>query len=127
MPHAMPIIGRRFLWLTAIVAQAIAPHAIAVRAAGTAAQPAEAASRTSVQWKPEEIRLTAQDEHAWWTFPAKAVFTHRDTKSRLDLEAWWDGGTRWVVRFAAPLAGATTYSLTGGTLLTVEAETGYVH
>ena len=65
----------------------------------------DAAVRATVEWKPEQIRLNAHDEHPWWTFPVTARFTHQATGRGLVLEGYWDGDKEWVVRFAAPLPG----------------------
>ncbi len=65
----------------------------------------ESPAQTVVQWEPQEIRLTADADHPWWTFPATIAFTHQATGERFVLEAYFDGGRDWVVRFAAPHPG----------------------
>lgn len=62
-------------------------------------------AREVVQWEPHEIRLTANQDHPWWNFPATVAFTHPSSSVRLELEAYWDGDREWVVRFAPPLPG----------------------
>lgn len=77
----------------------------------------DAAVRTTVQWKPEQICLSAHDEHPWWIFPVTARFTHQATGRGLVLEGYWAGDREWVVRFAAPLPGTWTWetsSIDGG-------------
>ena len=61
-----------------------------------------------VQWQPYDISLNADREHAWWTFPASADFVHEASESAIRIEAFWDGGRTWVVRFAPPLPGRWT-------------------
>jgi hypothetical protein len=58
-----------------------------------------------VRWGPQEIRLEAKGEHAWWAFPASVQLVHETSGQRLELKAFWNGGSDWVVRFAPPLAG----------------------
>jgi len=70
---------------------------------------ADPLAQPAVQWKPQELRLAASDEHPWWSFPATAGFTHEATGKRLVVEAFWDGGRDWVVRFAAPQPGVWTW------------------
>lgn len=73
---------------------------------------AEAQKGRAVQWEPQMVRLTADREHPWWEFPAEIAFTHPATGKRLALEACWDGGLEWVVRFAAPRPGVWTWEST---------------
>lgn len=68
-----------------------------------------AAAPSRLQWHPYEVRLTAQQDHAWWTFPVTATFVHEATGTRLALEGYWDGGREWFVRFAPPLSGVWTW------------------
>lgn len=70
---------------------------------------AELPPQTPVQWKPQEICLTAASEHPWWSFPVTIDFTHQSTGGRLVAEAYWNGGRQWVVRFAAPQPGVWTW------------------
>jgi hypothetical protein len=76
-----------------------------------AAEPQETAA---VQWEPQMVRLTADREHPWWEFPATIAFTHQATGQRLVLEACWDGGREWVVRFTAPQPGVWTWETVSG-------------
>ena len=70
---------------------------------------ADPPAQTAVQWEPQKIRLAADDEHLWWTFPVTIALTHQATGERLVLEPCWDGGRDWVVRFAAPQPGVWTW------------------
>ncbi len=67
-----------------------------------------------VQWQPHDISLIADRDHAWWTFPASAHFIHEQSDSRIRIEAFWDGGRNWVVRFAPTLPGLWRYTTKSG-------------
>ena len=58
-------------------------------------------SATVTQWEIYDIELNAQEDHGWWEFPAKAVFSHPDG-TRITLDAFYDGERKWIVRFAPP-------------------------
>jgi hypothetical protein len=70
---------------------------------------AEFPPQTAVQWEPQEMRLTANDEHPWWSFPVTIDFAHQATGERLVVEAYWDGGRQWVIGFAASQPGVWTW------------------
>jgi hypothetical protein len=62
------------------------------------------------QHEPVALTFTASREHPWRTFPVQAIFTQG--ARRLELDAFWDGGRTWRVRFAAPTPGEWNYTLT---------------
>jgi hypothetical protein len=65
-----------------------------------------------VQWQPCQFSLTAAQKHPWWTFPLQAHFVHEESQTQQSIEAYWDGGQTWVVRFAPSLsAGENRVSL----------------
>jgi hypothetical protein len=70
---------------------------------------AQGVSQPPATWQPQEIRLAADGDHPWWTFPVTATFTHPSGGERLVLEGYWDGGRRWTIRFAPPSPGRWTY------------------
>ena len=72
--------------------------AACVASTATAAEPL-------LPWQPHEIALTAAREHPWWTFPGQAVLRRQGGTESLTVEAYWDGGRRWVVRVALPQPG----------------------
>ncbi len=63
----------------------------------------------TLQWTPLDIELEASSSHAWWEFPVTATFHHAASDLRLTLEGFFNGEKRYVVRFAAPLAGTWKY------------------
>lgn len=65
---------------------------------------------TPLVWEPQDITLTAEKDHAWWSFPIKATFVHQDTGAEMELEGFWNGQRNWVLRFAPPHSGTWTYS-----------------
>ena len=67
------------------------------------------AQSRALQWEPLDIQLTATGDHAWWEFPVTATFKHPESGRELELEGFYDGLGRYVVRFAAPLSGSWTY------------------
>ncbi len=62
------------------------------------------ASAQSIQWDPVDITLTASGSHSWYSFPVQVTFTHT-SGTQLSLDAYWDGGRNWKVRFAPTIAG----------------------
>jgi hypothetical protein len=61
--------------------------------------------------------LTAEREHPWWEFPVRARFQRDGGGETLTVEAYWDGGRRWVLRTALPKPGVwlwRTESADGG-------------
>ena len=56
-------------------------------------------------WQPHEIELTAEREYRWWEFPVQVTFQRQGAAESLSVEAYWDGGRRWVVRVALPQPG----------------------
>ena len=66
-------------------------------------------ARESVRWQPIELRLTAADNHPWWSFPVRSTWTHEQSGRTLEIDAVWDGGRAWLIRFAAPEAGTWRY------------------
>ena len=94
LPSRSCLVGGMFMLLCCIVAVPIGT----VSAADPVAQP-------TIQWQTQEIRLTAEGEHPWWSFPVTARFTHPATGTSMLLEGHWDGGREWMIRFAAPQPG----------------------
>lgn len=66
--------------------------------------------QTLVTWQPQDIRMKAEKDHPWWSFPMRAYFVHQDTGAKIELEGFWDGHRDWMVRFAAPCSGVWTYT-----------------
>jgi hypothetical protein len=65
-----------------------------------------------VQWQPCSFSFTAVENHPGWTFLAQAYFVHEESQTQQSIEAYWDGGQTWVVRFAPSLsAGENRVSL----------------
>lgn len=60
-------------------------------------------------WLPKKIRLVAEEEHSWWSFPVRACFTHRETGDEITLSGFWDGNRDWMVRFAPTEVGMWSY------------------
>ena len=94
LPSRSCLVGGMFMLLCCILAVPIGT----VSAADPVAQP-------MIQWQTQEIRLTAEGEHPWWSFPVTARFTHPATGTSMLLEGHWDGGREWMIRFAAPQPG----------------------
>lgn len=61
------------------------------------------------QWAPTDFVFGAVEGHDWWEFPARAVWTHRETGRKLGVDAFAVGDNRWAIRFAPPLAGLWTF------------------
>lgn len=73
-------------------------------------QSQEAADRVACPaWQPQKIRLVAEKDHPWWSFPVRACFTHRETGDEITLSSFWDGNRDWMVRFAPTRVGTWTY------------------
>ncbi len=67
---------------------------------------------TISQWRPYDISLIAEQDHPWWTFPVEANFIHEESQSIIAIEAFWNGGREWVIRFAPTLPGFWRYATT---------------
>lgn len=63
-----------------------------------------------VQWRPMDITLSAKQDHPWWTFPVQALFVHDQSRSKITIEAYWDGSHNWTLRFAPTLPGVWKYT-----------------
>jgi len=74
----------------------------------TAPAPAEEV-RSTRAWEPVDLVFHAAEPHPWWEFPVTAEFTADDSKAVMTVAGCWDGGSRWLVRFAAPAPGLWTY------------------
>ena len=61
----------------------------------------------ATQWSPMELSFTSAQTPSWRAFPLQVTFTQGAHK--LQLDAYWDGGQTWKVRFAPPLAGEWRY------------------
>lgn len=59
--------------------------------------------------EPIVISLVSTDENSWQSFPSQAVFSSGDR--RIELDAYWDGGREWKIRFAAPSVGDWNYTI----------------
>ncbi len=81
---------------------------LAATSYGQASQKATAKPINAVQWSPVELSFTASQPLAWRTFPLQVIFTQGQHK--LELDAYWDGGKGWKVRFAPPRAGEWRYT-----------------
>lgn len=67
----------------------------------------------ATQWAPAELpALTATQTHAWYDFPLQVTFTHAGTDERLIVDGYWDGGNRWMVRYALPRDGQWNWTAT---------------
>ncbi len=63
-----------------------------------------------LMWQSHDLTFTSANEHPWWEFPVRAVFTKEgDGASPLTVEGFWNGGKTWVVRAALPSAGRWTW------------------
>jgi enterochelin esterase-like enzyme len=81
----------------------------AVTSYGQAARKvSDAAPTSATQWSPIELSFTASQPLAWRAFPLQVTFAQGQQK--LQLDAYWDGGNVWKVRFAPPLAGEWRYT-----------------
>ena len=63
----------------------------------------------AVRWTPIDIAFEAAAGHDWWELPVKATFTHEKTGRTLHVAGFFNGERRYVIRFAAPLAGQWRY------------------
>jgi hypothetical protein len=66
-------------------------------------------SAQGLQWEPVEIEFTASHDHAWHDFPLQVIFSHSDSDTQITLDAYWDGGRSWKVRFAPSRGGTWTW------------------
>jgi hypothetical protein len=80
---------------------------LTVHASPLAAESSPAAQ--PVQHAPWEMSFTTSREQNWREFVATAVFTQGDR--RVEVDAFWDGGREWRVRFAPPSLGAWSWAL----------------
>jgi hypothetical protein len=62
------------------------------------------------QWEPHEINFTADRQHHCLDLAMQATFTHEDGKTRLVLDAYYNGDNTWQVRFAPSKAGTWRWS-----------------
>jgi hypothetical protein len=69
---------------------------LTVHASPLAAESSPAAQ--PVRHAPWELSFTTSRERNWREFVATAVFTQGDR--RVEVDAFWDGGREWKVRFA---------------------------
>lgn len=72
----------------------------------------EAGQLETAQWAPIDIELEATASHDWWEFPVTATFRHVASGRHLTLKGFFDGGKRYIVRFAPPAAGIWKYETT---------------
>ncbi len=70
------------------------------------------AQSRGLQWEPLDIELNAKAIHAWWDFPVTATFKHLESGREIEVEGFYDGQDRYVIRFAAPLSGSWEYVTT---------------
>ncbi|HEY8555584.1 MAG TPA: DUF4038 domain-containing protein [Burkholderiales bacterium] len=74
-----------------------------------------AAAPELVVWRPAELPpFTASQAHAWDEFPLQVEFTHRASGRTLRVDAFWDSGRRWRVRYALPAAGEWCWEARSG-------------
>jgi hypothetical protein len=57
------------------------------------------------------LRFEASEDHNWRAFPLQATFTHEASGDTLVLDAYWDDGKTWCVRFAPTKPGPWTYRI----------------
>ncbi|OPZ17136.1 MAG: putative endoglucanase [candidate division BRC1 bacterium ADurb.BinA364] len=74
------------------------------------AQPEEAI----MQWDIGEIAFRARDARSWWEFPARVVFTHRESNAEIAQLAYWRDGSEYRVRYALPSPGLWTWRSESG-------------
>lgn len=74
----------------------------------TARKMSDAKPISATQWSPVELSFSASQPLAWRAFPLQVIFTMGQTKVQLD--AYWDGGKSWKVRFAPLRAGEWRYT-----------------
>ena len=43
------------------------------------------ASSDFIRWSIWDLELMAQEDHDWWTFPVKAVFTHQGSGQEIEV------------------------------------------
>jgi hypothetical protein len=61
------------------------------------------------QWSVVELDFSAGQSHPWDDFPLQVTFVHSGGTT-LTLDAYWDGGSSWQVRFAPPLSGTWNWT-----------------
>ena len=87
---------------------------------------ATAAERECSQWSPVDFSLEAQQEYPWWEFPVVATFTHVESSSQIQINAFYDGPRKYTLRFAAPQAGEWRYE-TQSEDPSLDAKSGVLH
>lgn len=68
-----------------------------------------AAQGAVLLWRPHDLVLEAAADYPWWEFPVRGIFRHDTTGAQVSVEGFWDGGRRWVVRFAPAQPGRWSY------------------
>lgn len=69
-----------------------------------------AQSAEVIRWETFEVGLEAAGDHRWSDFPVQVRFEHPSTSTSAVVDAFWDGGRRWVARFAPPQDGEWRWS-----------------
>lgn len=57
-------------------------------------------------WEPAQLpAFTATQPHAWSDFPLRVEFIHAGGGEKIAVDGFWNGGNRWLVRYALPREG----------------------
>jgi len=64
------------------------------------------------QWQPVELFFEASQDFAWSDYPLVVTFEHPATAMELQVDAFWDGGRVWRVRFAPSVPGQWSWRST---------------
>src|SRR5437868_6481200 len=71
------------------------------------------AVRAATQWEPAELPpFTSKESLSWNTFPLRVDFVNAASGRRITVDGYWDGGNRWVVRYALPETGTWNWTAT---------------
>ncbi len=84
-----------------------------------------AAAEPVSQWQPLVLSFEAERDHDWHAFPLQASFSHVESGTTLNVDAYWDGERRWSLRFSPTLPGLWTYR-TSSPDLSLDGHTGRI-